>query len=261
MNNIPAFLKNKYIRSALLAIVLLALAIGSGTAYAYSSSPAPIRNPKFEHLHFRMQIVNGGKAVNFADKSFQEGYAKDNCNAELTKNPIHFHDNKDQFVHIHWKDVSGGMVLKYYGWNRIGGPDGLMGYRADADFKAVPIHGRSLPTPKSETMYVYTGDQNGYKQRDAAAFLDQNLESFFNKPSNVPSGQTTLIDKLFPKAAAHNGESHAEGESHGDDEDLKRINNLLGNVVIFVQDKAPSDGQIKDRFKDLEPLTESACAG
>lgn len=260
MKNIPSFLKNKFIRGGLLGIAVVLVAVLSGSAYAYTSTPAAIRNPKFEHLHFRMQIINGDKAVNFAGKGFQAGYAKDNCNADLTKSPIHFHDGKDQFVHIHWKDITGGQVLKYYGWNRIGGTDGLMGFRADDNMKAVPIHGRALPSPASETMYIYAGDQEKYAKKDVDTFLKQDLESFFNKDSNVKSDDTALLNRLFPKAAAHGDEAHGD-TPHGDDAELKRINNLIGNVVIFVQDKAPTDNEIKARFDALEPLTDSACAG
>ena len=51
------------------------------------------------------------------------------------------------------------------------------------------------------------------------------------------------------------GQSGQETE----EEQLTRINNLVGNVVIFVQSDKPTDRQIKDRFNDLEPLTDSSC--
>jgi hypothetical protein len=44
-------------------------------------------------------------------------------------------------------------------------------------------------------------------------------------------------------------------------EELKRLNNVIGNVVIFVQKDKPTDQQIKAKFDHLIPVSESACAG
>ena len=46
-----------------------------------------------------------------------------------------------------------------------------------------------------------------------------------------------------------------------EEEKLTRINNMIGNVVIFVQKDKPTDQQIKERFNDLEPLSDSTCGG
>ena len=45
------------------------------------------------------------------------------------------------------------------------------------------------------------------------------------------------------------------------EEELKQINNLIGNVVIFVQKNEPTNEQIKARFNKLEPLGLSVCGG
>lgn len=258
------FLGNKYVRSVLLLMVLVAGSIAIGFGYAWATTPGSIQKPRFEHAHFRMQILVDGKAVNFAEAKYQEGYAKDNCNADITLHPIHFHDSKDQFVHIHWREMTGGQVLKYYGWNYIGGVHGMLGYRFDSfpNLRTVPIHGDVLPqVSKGATMYVYTGDESGYKKRSFDDFKTQDLEQFFGAKSNVPREDSlSMLDRLFPTASAHGTEGHG---THGaaSQEDLKRINNLIGNVVIFVQDHEPSDSQVKQHFQKLEPLSDSACAG
>lgn len=241
--------------------------VGSYGAYMFAISPPQIRKPAMEHYHFRMQVLVDGKAENFGQKQYQQGYSKDQCNANLVEQPIHFHDNKDQFVHIHWGGMTGGMVLKYYGWNYIGGMDNALGYKLDnlADIQKVTIHGDYLPNvPKNHSMYVYVGDEHGYKAKKFTDFVHQDLEQFFGKPSNFPSGaQKSLLDQIFPKAVAHGRPVHAPGEPHPETEEerLTRINNLLGNVVIFVQKDAPTATQIQDRFNRLEPLTESTCGG
>lgn len=251
----------------------LAILLAVVASYVYAASPAVIRNPKFQHYHFRMQVLIDGKAENFGEEKYQTGYAKDNCNAALTVQPIHFHDNKDQMVHIHWDGMTGGMVLKYYGWNYIGGMRGALGYKLDnlGDIQKVTTHGDVLPAvSKGNNFYVYTGDENGYQERSFDKFLHQDLESFFGVRSNLPpegEQQTTWLDNLFPKAYAHGSESHgnaphAEGdEPETETEKLTRINNLLGNVVIFVQKDKPTDAQVKERFAKLEPLSDSVCGG
>lgn len=260
------FLKNHYVRNALLGVGLIAIVVVAGFGYSYATSPANIRSPKFEHAHYRMQILVDGKPVNFAEQKFQEGYSKDNCNAEITPTPIHFHDNVDQMVHIHWEDITGGQVLKYYGWNYIGGVDGMLGFKFDKfpNLVAVPVHGQLLPkVPDDAKFYVYSGDEHGYKQREFKDFTSQDLEQFFGVHSNVEHESASLLNKLFPKAFAHGSANHeiTTTSDNLSQEELKRINNLLGNVVIFVQRNEPTDQQIKERFAKLEPLGPSVCGG
>lgn len=259
-------LKRILLTVAVAAIALVLLA----TSYLYAVSPAAIRSPKMEHLHFRLQIVVNGQEVDFAAEPFQTPYAKDQCTADLSEEPIHFHDQKGQFAHIHWAGTTGGTVLKHYGWNLVGGSDTLLGYRLDSlpRIKGVPIHGKRLPAVPSGAQYwVYTGDENGYQKRSINDFKSQELEKFFGKDSNFMSGVQSrgFVDWLFPKAAAHGGEHHEEvmQTTAGETEDarLTRINNLIGNVVIFVQKDEPTDAQIKARFTQLVPLSDSTCGG
>jgi hypothetical protein len=260
-----------------LGIILAAVLLTGGYfAYLYASTPPTIRQPLFEHYHFRLSLNVNGKEENFAQTKYQEGYSKDNCNALLTTHPFHFHDSKNHFVHVHWEGMTGGQVLKYYGWNFIGGAADNLGYRFDSfpKLKKVPIFGKILPAiPDGATYYVYTGNAKTYKQRNFQDFTTQDLEKFFNKTSNSPSHQlnqqkrSALLDMLVPKAYAQDNAGatampidHAERTGKSTEE-LTKINNLIGDVVIFVQNDQPSAKQIKDRFNHLEPLSESTCGG
>ncbi|MDB5167833.1 MAG: hypothetical protein JWO55_91 [Candidatus Saccharibacteria bacterium] len=260
----------------IITVVSMLLASMGYMGYVYAASPAAIRNPQMDHYHFRMQILVDGKAENFGDQKYQTGYAKDQCNAALPVQPIHFHDNKDQFVHIHWKGMTGGMVLKYYGWDYIGGLNNALGYKLNdlTDVQKVTTHGDYLPQlPKGTPIYVYIADKDGYKKRSLSDFTSQDLEVFFGKKSNMPSDPeydnlTWLNDLLFPTAAAHGTEDHSNeahntttGATETEDEKLTRINNLVGDVVLFAQKTEPSDAQIKERFNKLEPLSDSTCGG
>jgi hypothetical protein len=257
-------------------VIVLSVAVAGMVliaGFAYAVSPSQVRVPKLEHYHFRMQVLVNGQAENFGAKEYQTGYVKDQCNANLPEQPIHFHDNKDQFTHIHWEGMTGGMVMKYYGWNIIGGLDDALGYKLDdlTDIQKVTTHGDYLPDiPKDAKLYIYSGDENDYKARSLADWKDQDLEKFFNKESNSPAHEFNKnggdpLSALFPTASAHGeaaehaAETAAPTESEA--EKLTRINNLIGNVVIFVQKDAPSDEEIQRRFDKLEPLSESTCGG
>lgn len=254
------------------ALVLLAslLIPFSYAGYIYAASPAVIRNPQQEHYHFRMQILVDGKAENFAEDKYQKDYNKNQCTAELPEQPIHFHDGKDQFTHIHWEGMTGGMVMKYYGWDYIGGINGALGYKLD-DLKnilKVNTHGNFLPpVPEDAKFYVYTGDKNGYQQKSFDDWANRDLEQFFGTTSNLPiherNQQTSLLDSVLPKAYAHGaeGSSQPANGTEMEEQKLTRINNLIGNVVIFVQKDKPSNERIKERFNRLEPLSDSVCGG
>jgi hypothetical protein len=243
------------------AVLLLG---GFFVLYSYKSKPNPIRKPAFQHLHFRMQLLVDNKPIDFSEKEFQTPAGHDVCTADLTKQPIHFHDGKDQMVHIHWDGMTGGLVLKYYGWNYVGGQHGTLGVRFDQLPKLVnvPIHGNTLPQiPSNDKFYVYIGDEHGYKEKSFDDFVHKDLENFFGEQSNLPTEETSWLNKIFPKAYAH-GDEHAEGATvDASQEELKKINNLIGNVIIFVQKDKPSDKQVKDRFDKLAPLSLSTCAG
>lgn len=254
-----------------------ALLLGIGlVGYVYAVSPSVVREPKLEHYHFRMQVLINGKAEDFGTQKYQTGYAKDQCNANLPEQPIHFHDNKDQFTHIHWEGMTGGMVMKYYGWNMIGGLDNALGYKLDdlQDIQKVTTHGDYLPAiPKDAKLYIYSGNEKGYKERSLEDWKTQDLEKFFQTTSNSPAHElnqqkTSLMDMITPTAAAHGTEDHSAPTASTSpstietaEDELTRINNLIGNIVIFAQEDKPTDSQIKERFNNLEPLTDSTCGG
>lgn len=245
-------------------LVLLLLIPSAFLVYAYGSSPTVIRNPKFNHYHFRMQIVTDGQVEDFSAQDYQQEYSKDLCSADITESPIHFHDNKSQFVHIHWDGMTGGLVMKEYGWNFVGGSDSTLGYRMDSlpVPKRVPTKGQLLPQlPEDPRFYVYIGDENSYTEKNFEEWKNQDLEDFFGVKSNVPEEASFIENLLFPSAFAHGDNADGHHGTETEEQKLTRINNLLGNVVIFVQQDRPTDEEIKERFNNLVPLSESVCGG
>jgi hypothetical protein len=140
-------------------------------------------------------------------------------------------------VHIHWAGITGGILLKDYGWNLIGGPSGTLGYKFSG-FKmpvAVPIHGHALPLDSTgDHYYVYTGIAGNFHQRNWTDFMHQDLKSFF--------AGTPVLASDSEKGPA-------------------QLNDVVGNAVIFVQKIPPSNDQVKARFQHLNPLPTSSCSG
>jgi hypothetical protein len=238
------------------------LVLGSvavGTLYAFS--PAAIRHPQTAHYHFRLQVLVNGAPVNFASTPFQTPLGTDVCTAALTHEPIHFHDQLDQFVHIHWAHMTGGLVLKNYGWNLISGADDTLGYRFDQlpRLSHVAIHAPALPAlPANAHFFIYTGSAAAFRERSWNDFLHQDLQDFF--AAKTSARPASLLDRLIPAALAHGSEA-ADEATTATEEQLTRLNNVIGSAVVFVQAERPTNAQIRDRFEHLVPLPESTCGG
>ena len=87
-----------------LIMTLTSLVItGLGFGILYTITPTRIAYPKMDHFHFRLQYIFRGQAEDFGTPRYQIDYLKDVCNGALSESPIHFHDNVDQLVHLHWR--------------------------------------------------------------------------------------------------------------------------------------------------------------
>lgn len=258
------------------AIVLVLIFGFFGTLFVIT--PSNFWSPKIDHSHFRLQYVFEGKNEDFGTSIYQQDYVKDVCDGSLSINPIHFHDGKNQLVHLHWQRMTGGEVLKYYGLNKIGGFDDLMGIKLDGLLKfkytTIPIHGKNLPEPKAEDRFwVYSGNEKGFEKREFDDFLKQDLETFLKTDSKIRvqfeeavKDKQSLLNLSSIKVDAHSEISSIATPSDNKSpeptaEELKDINNLLGNVVIFIQPQEPTNEQIQAKFKNLEPLSSSVCGG
>ena len=246
--------------------------VGAYSIVRFGLSQDNISYPAKDHAHFRLQYVYQGKMENFADAKYQTPYDKGQCDGSLAKEPMHLHDNKNQIVHLHWARITGGEFLKNYGVNLIGGQDDKLGYQLYelTKFKIAPvaIFGKVLPQPeKNDKLWIYSGDKDSFKPRIIEEFKSQDFEKFFGADSQVRKDEEKYGDKIsFLYSIKVNAENSSSVTSSAvpiskTEEELKAINNLLGNVVIFVQSTEPTQDLIKKQFDQLEPLSPSTCGG
>ena len=267
---------NKYTKIVLVLFSLSVILLGTFFAGIYLLTPSNLAFPKSDHFHLRLQYVHHNQEEDFSTEKYQVGFTKDICNGLLTSTPLHFHDDKNQIVHAHWQRISGGEFLKYHGLNYIGGLNDFMGWKISdltqfpPKLTPIPIQGNNLPKPASnDKFFVYTGDKNSYSQKNWQDFLSQDLETFLGTNSKERLDQQKAkdfenkikINFSGVKVEAHEEHSSTATNTPKTEEELKQINNLIGNIVIFVQPEAPSDAQIKDKFNSLVPLSLSACGG
>jgi hypothetical protein len=331
-------MKTKILKIAI--VILLILGITYSTL-RWGLSKENIVIPKQDHSHFRIKYIFNGQEENFGSPRYQTDYTKDICDGSLTESPLHFHDNKTDYQHLHWARMTGGQMLKFYGLNLIGGLDGYIGFKMDKlpKITPVPIYGKHLPEPRKEDQFwVYTGvenkDEKGilngnweFQKRNFEDFKNKSFEEFFGVESQARKDleRYGIVDQKsfleFGKVTtyAHGGVEHANqseeqkhllelgelantenlnnqvvaqnqnqdssqissqtsSQSSSQDstqnqtapkpefdpvtgEELKSINNFLGDVVIFVQPTEPTNDQISARFKSMVKLDKSSCGG
>lgn len=194
--------------------------------------------------------------------------------------------------------VTGGQILKSYGLNLIGGSDDVIGYRLDELFQMPPkIHPiqrftKAIPEiPESNKFWVYTGDEIDegrveYRFREWNDFIwtpveeflaadtpieqtiNQNQQSSQSSKISLNSLESIIQNLTSLKAFAQDEELIMEAKTAQIDANfpvspekirLEKVNNFIGNVVIFSQRKEPTATQINEKFLNLEPLDEMKC--
>lgn len=246
-----------------IAASVLLIAYGGMVLNKFMSSESAIRNPSFDHYHFRMMVYAEGETVDFSQPQFQQTYEKNQCAVDLANEPFHFHDNLNQFAHVHWDGMTGGLFLKNYGWNFIGGSNDTLGWRFDDNWLSpnrVPVYNSAaLPgVDEDKDYYVYVQSEDKIIKKNWQDFLFQDFETFFAKESTLNPREGAWYDTLFTRVSAHGDvdDGHAE-----EDVDLSKLNNLLGDLVIFAQDDEPSAQQVYEAFDSLVDLPDSTCGG
>jgi hypothetical protein len=261
-NIFQAFWKFKGVRVfSYLIIFMLIISLTLLFTFTTIISRPHLNIPKLAHYHLRLQVFIDNQAIDFSQPSYQQEYSKDSCNAKLTSEPLHFHDTNGQLLHVHWQGITGGEVLKYYGINQIGGLQDILGYRFDTFPQITPINTKATTISRSntnDTIHVYIGKQDGYYKASGVDFLFKDLELFLKK-SKKRTQDEQLKASSFTSISTL-AESNEITSSISETE-LNEINELIGNVVVFIEPNEPKSEDIQKAFNNLTPLTASVCGG
>lgn len=262
----PLKIQTIVISSLLVIASIIFIAIsGLYIANVYTLTPSHIRKPVVDHYHLRMQLFVDGEYIDFSADKFQEPYEAGQCDESLPISPIHFHDNKDQYIHIHWDGITGGEVLKNYGINRIDGLEQGLGYRTDLGIipQKVKIHGNIINDTK-KTIFIYQVEESGeIRLRNTQEFLNQDLETFFGIKSSISKQREeaellSFLPNFTPTVFAHDGGPKSSSKSEAE---LKKLNDVLGDLIVFIQDEEPTQDDVLKHVDNFVELDESTCGG
>jgi hypothetical protein len=262
-----------------LSLSVMAILAISGSFAFYGITPAYIRNPESVNYSFRMQYLVEGEEKGWFESL--DTTDQDPCLSGLAELPIFIDDSNRQLVQVYWRGITGGDVLKYYGLNLSEGMDSLMGYQfleGQVLPKRINIQGQFLPPLETnQQLYIYTVNQEGYQKVKNAEFLDQDLQIFFEKYGYQDRNAPSLGNEIGSISTANLVEIDIDDggvsdvslvsqdsqnilindDVEGDNEDSR----LLGDVIIFVQSKEPTETDLEDRLDKFIDLENSTCKG
>lgn len=132
--------------------------------------------------------------------------------------------------------------------------------RLELEKKALENRNNNLKSNPSSLVINSTSNSNSSSNSNSlqniSAIISANTS---NNSTNSSSTNFTNSQNSFQNQS--NSNSSQKSDQPKTETELKKINNLLGNIVIFVQQNEPTTDQIKLRFDSLEPLGDSVCGG
>ena len=137
--------------------------------------------------------------------------------------------------------------------------------RLENEKKALENRNNNVKSISNSVLNLSNSNQNSTnfgQNTDSSINLLQNTST--NSNSNLTnSNSQNSVQNSSLNSLSNNSQSSQSNTSNSSktETELKKINNLLGNVVIFVQETEPTKEQVKLRFDNLEPLGDSVCGG
>ena len=185
-----------------------------------------------------------------------------NCGLAVTEKPFYLDKDKKNVVQVRWEGMTGGELLKYYGFNYLSGLNDLIGvqYRGPFDIKPVrPLAVSKLTS--SDLLYIYSGSDKDFKLLNSQNFLYQDLENTIKK-SRLRTKREKESSKLILDTISVSGEesSGLTLEPQLTEGQLNDINNIVGSLAIFIQRDTPSNTDVINSFNSMERLSSESCS-
>jgi hypothetical protein len=213
-------------------------------------------NPQFTNYHLRLQLVYDGQLIPFTNQNIQEINEFKVCDLSLLTKPIYQNSFNSELFQVNWEGITGGEILKYYGLNLVGGSDNTLGYRFSGLSKPQAIEtlkGISVKPTKQQKTFVYQNRQDGYTKIDPLDFLFKDIEVVVKKSNIRLQREQSQPNNFFGiKTLAQSEKPVVQQQEF--ESNLSLDYDLIGNVVVFVEDSEPSEDRIIDRFNNFIPL-------
>ena len=253
----------KYNKRVLFYICIVCITVLLGViflSYTVISRPHLIK-PVATFFKLKMRIHYQKTPLELTQNDITD-QSNSNCNLVVTEKPFYLDKDKKNVVQVRWEGMTGGELLKYYGFNYLSGLNDLIGVQYRGPFDIKPIRPLSISKPTaSDILYVYTGSGKDFKLLNSQNFLYQDLENTLKK-SRLRTKREKESSKLTLYTISVSGE-----ESLGlalkpqlTDGQLNDINNILGSLEIFIQQDAPSNTDIINSFNSMERLSSESCS-
>ena len=248
----------KLIYKLLLTILVLVII---STSTLFLITPKHLKNPSLDHQHLRLKLLVNGKRIDFGSQEYQKEFDKSICDNKLSSEPFHFHDNLDQYLHLHWKGLTGGDMLTYLNINnKLRANLRTLAFRFDyfPQLQRIRTLEPKLDIEKGSSIQIYF---RGYQQEQiskinidmfkstAITDLNKKVYSAYNKNE---ANNTNV-------AYAHEGEDDSDNQAV--DSEKQKIESLLGDFVIVINKEEIKDNELKQLFTDWIDIPESVCGG
>lgn len=269
----------RFLRVAIVLLILALVAIVLPLAALWRNTPAAILRPRADHYHFRWLLAVEGELVDFSTGNFQMPTGGDTCSAALATEPFHFHDGVGQWVHVHWADLTGESLLKYYGWDFGGELPGLLGMRIDLleqfQWPVVATSAAQLPQPRPtvNNLYIYIVPFGGRAERVLTNQfrLSELADTFAGVASSqglpTAGAEREQLPGFLKTVRAHTNtvnQTKSLPLSAARSRDLPQLPagfETPGDILMFVQPDEPSAAQIQQQLQKVVAIPDSGCSG
>ncbi len=215
--------------------------------------------PQYEYAHIRLRVFVEGTEIDVGNNPNGTRLFQGACSAVLQKEPLATILKDPHSIRLMWKGVKLQDVFTYLGLRDTD----FFGYVFSPSFgvKKIPLEAKSIivaPEATPRFLFIRTGE--GYIEREISDWFGKSIEDVFGRSSQIRlSWYTPNI------ASAHEEEGEINTSSTDplvilqEQEEARRLNNVLGEGVLFIQHSRPENDQIQRAFDTFPLLSGSLC--
>lgn len=220
--------------------------------------------PRYEYAHIRMRLFVQGTEVDVQDLFSEYTLYRGACSGDVQRAPMSSVKKDPHSVRLMWKGLTGQDLFTFLGIAAHHQPvPKSLGYALGAPFPTsvpIPAHTQTLPEATNTNTFIFVRSGEGFIERPLSWWLKNSLEKNMGRNSQIKLTWSTDI------ASAHEEETEINTSSTDpfvlaqEQEEARMLNNILGDVVIFLDEpERPSDKEIENIFSTFPLITGGLC--